>query len=172
MPHKIIITGPESTGKTTLAFRLAREFDGLFVPEYARTYLEKLERKYEQSDLLAIAHQQHDLEQMGMNLPQPVFCDTDILTIKIWSEEVFGSVDPKILELWENQTATIYLLCAPDVPWEYDPMRENPYDRDRLFNIYQDHLENKSENFSVIRGGFELRTKAAIELVHRLLFYS
>ena len=114
--YKIIVTGPECSGKTTLIKKLSQHFKISFAKEYAREYLEKNGLVYEQNDLLKIAQKQIEKEKK-FNL-----LDTDLLTIKIWSEYKYGNCNDWILEKIRNQISQkrIYILCKPDIKWQYD----------------------------------------------------
>jgi nicotinamide riboside kinase len=146
--HKIIVTGPESSGKTTLCKALSRHFNLPFSKEYAREYLDTLNRDYNQEDLLKIAKGQLKSEQNTQLL------DTDLITIKIWSKYKYGSCDKWILEQIEKQKSEnrFYLLCKPDIPWKADPLRENPNDREELFEIYKKELESLAQNYFIVEG--------------------
>ncbi len=138
---KIVLTGPESSGKTTIAQRLAIDFNAPLVTEFARTYLDLLKRPYDQSDLKKIAQGQVAAEKKAATTNPPLLiCDTDLWTILIWSEEKYGKVDPYISKKIKEQKTDLYLLLRPTLPWTYDPQRENPNDRNRLFQIYQNKL--------------------------------
>jgi len=164
---KITITGPESSGKTTLARQLAKAFDTLWAPEYAREYIDQLDRPYREADLLEIARRQVAREdEFAEKSGELLFCDTSLEVIKIWSEYRYGRCHPWILEQLEKRQPDLYLLCAPDLPWEYDPQRENPDDRDALFDIYRKELVGKK--LIEIRGDSEDRTQKAIEAVQSL----
>ena len=150
---KIILTGPESTGKSTLAKQLALEYNTVWVPEFARTYLEGLNRTYREDDLLKIAKGQRDLESFFYKKSnQYMFCDTSMLVMKIWSEYRFGKCDPWILEQLENEKNTIYILCGTDVPWGFDEQRENPNDRNVLYGKYLSELKFYQRKFIEIAG--------------------
>ena len=143
---KVIVIGPESSGKTTLCKALSKHFNLPFSKEYAREYLEKLNRNYNQDDLLKIAKGQLKSEQNTQLL------DTDLITIKIWSEYKYGSCDNWILDQIEKQKTEkrIYLLCKPDIPWEADPLRENPNDREELFEIYKKEIESLEHDYFIV----------------------
>lgn len=145
---KIIVTGPESSGKTTLCKNIASHFKLSHSKEYARKYLKKIGKEYIQEDLLKIAKGQLNLEKVNKIL------DTDLITIKIWSEYKFGNCDNWILDKIEEQKNEIrfYLLCKPDIPWESDPLRENPNDRMKLFEIYKMELENLGHKYHIVEG--------------------
>ena len=146
--HKIIITGPESSGKTTLCNALSKHFNLPFSKEYAREYLEKLNSNYTQDDLLKIAKGQLQTEN-GLQL-----LDTDLITLKIWSEYKYGSCDKWILTQIEKQKAEkrFYLLCKPDIPWQADKQRENPNEREELFKIYKQELDDLEHTYFIVDG--------------------
>ena len=153
MPAKIYITGPESTGKTTLAKALAKSLGSAWVPEYARTYLGRLTRPYRKSDLLEIAKAQANWEDGARSgSGQPIVCDTGMLVLKIWSEYKFGDANKWITKRLEQQRPHLHLLCAPDIPWSEDPLRENPVDREALFAEYKKQLDALNFRYKVISG--------------------
>ncbi|MBT7896427.1 MAG: ATP-binding protein [Flavobacteriales bacterium] len=149
--NKIIITGPESSGKTTLSNDLKKYFNTNLVTEYAREYIDKLNSKYNYEDLLKIAKQQLKNENKTQ-LTTPLICDTDLITIKIWSEYKYSKCDTWILQHIKKQKneSRFYLLCKPDLEWKYDPQRENQFDRKAVFDIYIDELEALNHQYFVI----------------------
>ena len=159
---KIIITGPESSGKTTLCKALSKHFNIPFAKEYARGYINKLVREYTQNDLLSIAKGQLESEFNSQLL------DSDLITIKIWSEYKYGSCDKWILDQIEIQKTEkrFYLLCKPDIPWQADNQRENPNDRKELFEIYKKELEVLGPDYFIVEGGN--RTDKAIYQILQL----
>lgn len=179
---KIVLTGPESTGKTTLANLIAQKYDAPLVIEKAREFLEKEEnKKYTYFSLLTIAIEQYKLEQYTIKRYREenrnrkrlfVVCDTDLITIKIWSKEVFGKYSEwlvKNIKKDKNQDV-LYLLCSPEgVAWEPDPLRENPHDRDRLFKIYEKELSFYQKNVKILRGPQEERLAMACLEIERFL---
>lgn len=146
--HKIIMTGPESSGKTTLCRQLSNHFNISFAKEFARSYIDSLERSYIMDDLLVIAREQLESEFNFQLL------DTDLITIKIWSEYKYGKCDKWILDQIEKQKSEkrFYLLCSPDIPWEADNQRKNPNDRKKLFEIYKNELENLKHKYFIVDG--------------------
>lgn len=153
--RRVVITGPESSGKTTLALDLALRLNGACAPEVAREFLEELGRPYGEQDLIGIARAQIAAEESMAarhGAKEFLVCDTDLITIRIWSEEKFGRCDPWIIEQTHLRPYDLWLLCTPDMPWEPDPMRENPHDRDRLFDVYARTLTALKKPFVVMRG--------------------
>ncbi len=145
---KVIVTGPESSGKTTLCKALSEHLKISFTEEYAREYLNTINREYKEEDLLEIAKGQLLSENNAQIL------DTDLITIKIWSEYKYGKSDKWILGQIEKQKSEnrYYLLCRPDIPWEADPLRESPLNRDELFKIYKREIEELGHDYLIIEG--------------------
>ena len=164
---KIIVTGPESSGKTTLCKEISNQFNIPFTTEYAREYLKNKGVNYNQSDLLEIANGQF-ISEGGLN-QQLSLQDTDLITIKIWSEYKYGNCDNWILEQIAKQKSEnrFYLLCKPDIPWKADPLRENPTNREELFAIYKEELEKLKHNYVIIEG--EERIKNSISKISSLM---
>lgn len=167
---KIAIVGPECTGKSDLSAFLANHFETDWVPEYARGYVNNLIRPYEEHDLLTIAHGQMRLEDEWMiGASRLLFCDTNLLVIKVWSEFKFGTCDPQIIGNLKTRHYDLHLLTYVDLPWENDPLREHPDNREQLYEIYFKELKAMNVPFTEIRGVTEQRRKTAIEAVDRLL---
>lgn len=167
---KVAIVGPECTGKSNLSEFLAKKYNTEWVPEYARGYLDNLTRPYEQHDLLTIAHGQLRIEELWEKTANGIlFCDTNLLVIKVWSEFKFGSCHPEIIEQLHNCHYDLYLLTYVDLPWEEDPQREHPDKREELFEIYLKELQTMNVAFVEIRGETEERRKTAIQAVDQLL---
>ena len=160
---RISITGPESTGKSELAKQLADYYNTLWVPEFARGYLDDLGRKYRFEDITEIARKQLEMEDsIALKASKSLFCDTDFLVTKIWSLYKYGKCDPWIEEMVLSHRYDLYLLCSPDLPWEDDPQREHPLQREELFGMYHEELKQLKVNFTVISGLGKLRLKNAI----------
>ncbi|MEC7646082.1 MAG: ATP-binding protein [Bacteroidota bacterium] len=145
---KIIVTGPESSGKTTLTKALSNHFKILYANEYAREYLKNFNEDYTQEDLLEIAKGQLTSEKNNILL------DTDLITIKIWSNYKYGNCDKWILDQIQKQKSEkrFYLLCNPDIAWEPDLLRENSENRMELFKFYKNELENLNHKYYIIKG--------------------
>lgn len=150
---RIIITGAESSGKSTLARQLGERHNLPYALEFARIYLEKNGPKYDLDLLKEMArlHLIYQREQVQPSAPLGIF-DTDLINYKIWSEEVFGHCPEEIIRGIQLETSHLYLLCAPDLPWEPDPLRENPTDRDRLFERHLCEIQNLGRPYKIIRG--------------------
>lgn len=163
MIKRISITGPESTGKSSLAEALATHYNEPWVKEYSREYLGKLDRPYDRKDIKKILEGQLEAEKRVAGLAGIyLFCDTDPLVTKIWSEFKYGSCDPWIIEQARNHRYDLYLLCDIDLPWEDDPLREHPGKRKELFRLYQEELKNLQAPYRVIRGAGQVRLQQAI----------
>ena len=171
MPKRILILGPESTGKSTLAEKLAKHFAEPWVPEVAREYLEKLDRTYAYEDLLQIGKKQMQLEdELAMQAQHFLFCDTDLRVIQVWSQHRYGKVDPWVLEELARRTYDLILLCATDLPWKADPLREHPdlEMRQQFFEIYQQLSQASGFPWVLISGDTAQRLSTAIQAVGSL----
>jgi NadR type nicotinamide-nucleotide adenylyltransferase len=173
---KIVVIGPESTGKSTLCGALAVHYRTDWVREYAREYLEEHGMEYGYETLSVIAKGQLTLEEaaagrMEQDEPAMLFIDTDLYVIKVWSEYVFGRCETWILEEIARRKYDAYLLCNTDLPWADDPLREypDPGIRERLYHIYRDLLINQSVPWAVVGGASDERLRNAIDAVGRLL---
>ena len=162
---KVVITGPESSGKSTLCKHLSESLFTPHVREYAREYIDSLNREYNEEDLIQIAKGQLGLEEdIISQTPSYLICDTDLLTIKIWSEYKYESCDPEIIELLKNNLPDLYLLASPDFPWEEDSQRENPYNRDELFLVYKAEIIKLDIPYVVLSGTAPERLERAMEI--------
>jgi NadR type nicotinamide-nucleotide adenylyltransferase len=164
-PKRIAIVGPESTGKTTLAEQLAAELNTLWVPEYARTYLENLERPYVEADLIDIARGQLQAEKQALPRSNDyLICDTNLLVVYIWSLFKYGRVAAELQALMNLESYDLHLLTDIDLPWTYDPQRENPdvEDRKRLFDMYEQELLKGGHPYKVISGSEAERLTQAL----------
>ena len=160
---RIVITGPESTGKSELARQLADYYQTIFVPEFAREYLSKLGRSYVFEDIAMIAKGQLELEgSLAEKVEEILFCDTDLLVMKIWSIFKYGKCDPWIEEKVKSHRYDLYLLCDIDLPWVEDPLREHPGKREELFELYLKDLQQLDVEFAIISGTGGERTENAI----------
>ncbi len=167
---KIGITGPESSGKTWMAQALASQFDDLWLPEYAREYLSALDREYDIHDLDIIAGKQLDREDEYLKQAHRVlFCDTDVLVLKIWYEHKFGKVPAFIDEALSANSYSLHLVMKPDIAYEEDPLRENPALGMYFFDRFIENLESYGFAYEVISGSFAERIKKAGKHIQQLL---
>ena len=174
--RKVVILGPESTGKSTLSRQLSEHYKTLSCPEYAREYLTKHGMNYTYDDLLTIAKGQLEGEdkytkKLSGEKNQLLFVDTDMYVMKVWCEFVFGKCHPFILKQIVERKYDLYLLCKNDLPWVEDSLREYPdaARREVLFKMYQDILVNQSTPWAVITGSNDERLKKAIKAVDAIL---
>ncbi len=166
---KVIVTGPESSGKTTLCKQLSEQFKIPFTEEFSRKYIDNLDREYLQEDLVIISKEQLKNEQLTTNNKQLSLHDTDLITLKIWSEYKYGNCNDWITYQIEQQKQEerFYFLCSPDIPWEEDPQRENPHNREELFEIYKLELEQLGHNYSILEG--QKRLEKSIKKITELI---
>lgn len=172
---KIVLFGPESTGKTTLAKQLARYYNSVWVPEYAREYLQDKwnnERKTcGPEDLMPIAEGQMRLENLlAQKTDSVLICDTDLLETKVYSEEYYsGSCDP-ILEKYAIQnTYDLYFLTYIDSPWVEDDLRDKPEEREEMFNAFKEALQKYKRPFVLLKGSKNERLEEAVKHIDTLL---
>jgi NadR type nicotinamide-nucleotide adenylyltransferase len=167
---KVVITGPESTGKTELCKKLASHFNVSYVPEYSREYLTRKTGDYDLDDLREITIGQIRLEDQFLQKQNSlVICDTSLEVIRIWSEWKFNSCDKFILNNARLRAPDLFLLLAPDIPWQSDPLRENPDDREELFAYYQKSLSEYASKVVIINGDGKTRIDSAINAVENIL---
>lgn len=167
-PERILILGPESTGKSTLAADLAAHFREPWVPEFAREYLEKLNRVYEFEDLSEIAKGQIKLEdELAQNASKFLFVDTDLRVIKVWSEHKFDTVAGWIPEEIERRTYSKILITDVDLPWEADPLREHPDlgMRQYFLDKYLDLASKSGFPFQLISGERPNRLALSVKFI-------
>jgi NadR type nicotinamide-nucleotide adenylyltransferase len=172
---KIVVIGPESTGKSTLCQDLALHYQTAWVPEFAREFLDTNNNHYTYDDLLKIAKGQiqaeDDIIGSGKNNRSVVFIDTDMYVMKVWCEFAFGKCHPWIIDQIVQRQYSFYLLCNTDLPWANDPLREYPdlESREQLFNMYKDILVNQRTPWIEISGIEKKRLNLAVEAVDILL---
>lgn len=169
---KIAITGPEASGKSELAAALAKYYNTAYAPEYARKYLENKNGQYSFQDLDKIALGQIKNEELAVKRAREIcFFDTDMLVMYVWSSFRFGKVSPLIKKALSQREYDHWLLCKPDLPWEEDPLRESPNQKEReeLFQIYEDYLKlNFPSQFTIVEGLGANRLNTAISAIEDL----
>ena len=167
----VVITGSESTGKSTLAESLAGHYKTAFVPEYARSYIEHLNRPYRYDDLEHIARQQiHDVQRYKPLCNQILFLDTYLIITKVWFNVVYGHSPTWLDEAIRQSNIHLFLLCSPDLPWEPDAVRENGGEmRNFLFQTYKNELEHYGFNYRIIEGFGENRLLNAISFINEIM---
>lgn len=162
MTRIVCVTGTECTGKSTLARTLAERLGGTLVTEVARDYLAG-RAGYNRGDVLAIARAQVAAEQAALASAEgPVIADTDLSVIQVWWEEKYGALDPWLADALAARAPRRYLLTRPDIPWEPDPLRESPHDRERLHRRYLEVLTAAPFPFTEIGGLGAMRLEAAL----------
>ncbi|SHF60130.1 AAA family ATPase [Pedobacter caeni] len=167
---KIAIVGPESTGKSTITQQLARHYKTLWVPEYARYYCAALTEPCNLQDEINMYHGQIALEESILAIAEKdlIFCDTTFITVKIWSDEVFGETPKVVLDALPNYTYDLYLLMDIDLPWQEDPLRDFPHKREHFMQVWHQELQGLNANYIVINGQEE-RLNNAIAAVGSFL---
>lgn len=166
---KVAIVGPESTGKTTLAMSLAQSYNSVWVPEFARDYLKHKNGKYIYDDLELIAKKQIEQEDLLYKKANHfLFCDTNLIVIKVWSDFVFGKCSDFILDSLATRTYNVTLLTDIDIPWEDDPFREHPHKREELFSIYKNELQKQNIVYSIISSSHAVRLQSASKIINDL----
>ena len=179
--QKIVVLGPESTGKSTLSEALAKHYGVVDCKEYARQYLHENGTKYNFEDLLTIAKGQLTLEEEAIQKAEQLFMeqsknkiviDTNMYVMKVWCEYVFNNCHTYILDEIHKREYDLYLLCDIDLVWTPDEMREYPDEKPRqeLFAIYKDILINQNTAWGIVSGAGDERTQNAIQIIDKILF--
>ena len=169
---KIVLTGPESTGKSTIAQKLANHYNTVWVKEYLRDFAEE---KYSKNlelvypDNLLIAQGQIDLEKEAIDKANRfVFCDTDILQTVVYSYEYYNKAQPELERLLQKSNTDLYLLLNLDVSWEEDILRDKPNDRNRMFDVFKETIIKNDKEYVILKGKGENRLQNAIKYIDEL----
>lgn len=169
MMKKIVVIGPESTGKSTLCEELAEHYQTVWCPEYAREYLLQHGTDYTYDDLSTIAKGQLALEvEVAASARNNLFIvDTDLYVMKVWYEVAFQHCPTWILKAIATAHCDLYLLCSTDLPWAEDALREYPdlKTRQRLFRMYKDILIQSGVPWVEIRGTERQRLQTAVQAI-------
>ncbi len=169
---KIVVIGPESTGKSTLCEQLAAHYKTIWCPEFAREYLLQNGMDYTYDDLLKIAMGQLELENALLSEAKNnlYFIDTDMYVMKVWCEVAFAACHPWILKQIANRYYDLYFLCNVDLPWVPDELREYPDlpVREKLYKMYKDIMVNSNGKWVEISGSPAERLQTAISVIDSL----
>lgn len=168
---KIVLTGPESTGKSKLGIALATHYGLKCVPEFARHYMEKNGKAYNYELLLEMARghkvfQKQALENYDLDM---IFFDTDLMNYYLWSKIVYNKTHKWIEDEMQKEQDHLYLLLYPDIPWQPDPLRENPNNRHHLYDHHYRTITDLKRTYRVIKGSGQARIKNAISAVEEML---
>jgi NadR type nicotinamide-nucleotide adenylyltransferase len=172
---KVVLFGPESTGKSTLSELLARHYNTVWVPEYAREYLQdkwnNQRKTCEQKDLIPIAIGQMGLEnELAKKADKILICDTDLLETKVYSEEYYGGfVDPDLDRAATESQYDLYLLSYIDTPWEADDLRDRPTQREEMFRAFERALVNNQRPYVILKGRVKERMNTAVQAIDKIL---
>ncbi|WP_313112833.1 ATP-binding protein [Aequorivita sediminis] len=172
---KVVLFGPESTGKTTLAQQLAAHYKTHWVPEYMREYLEEKWKTQGElvtkEDLIPIAKGQlNQEEEIAKKSDKLLFLDTNLLELKVYSEYYYNGYCPEEIksEATKNNYS-IYLLTYIDIPWEADVLRDRPNNREEMFSIFETELKLQGFPYKILKGNERERFSKAVEIIDKLL---
>ncbi len=172
---KVVIFGPESTGKTTISRQLARYYNTVWVPEYAREYLQDKWNNHRETctndDLIPIAVGQMKLEnELAKKADKLLICDTDLLETKVYSQEYYGGfVDERLNEAANTNQYDLYFLTYIDTPWEADDLRDRPDQRQEMFDAFENALKSHHKNYILLKGDKKTRLATAVKAIDELL---
>lgn len=169
--QRVVITGPESTGKTELTVALSDYYNTSYVPEYAREYISKLSRNYNFNDIENIARKQIELSELQFKKANRIlFYDTYLIITKVWFQWVYNDCPEWLINEIEKLKTDLFLLCNNDIPWIPDPVRENGgINRKKLFEIYKSELINYGFNYEIVSGKGVTRFENAKFFVDKLV---
>jgi NadR type nicotinamide-nucleotide adenylyltransferase len=167
---KIAIVGPESTGKSTMSAYLADYYQTIWVPEYAREYCEKLTQPPTWQDEINMFYGQVALEkELAPKANGLLICDTTFITVKIWSDEIFGQSPQEVLDALPHHHYDLYLLLNIDLPWQDDPLRDFPTKREHFMDIWYKELNDLNANHILISGTGQDRYENAVAAIDKFL---
>ncbi|MCJ0741888.1 AAA family ATPase [Pedobacter montanisoli] len=168
---KIAVVGPESTGKSTMAKQLSKYYNVPWVPEYARYYCANLTEACTLQDEVNMFYGQVALEDSVVENMEGDFliCDTTFVTVKIWSDAFFGQTPEVVLEALKQREYDFYVLLDIDLPWEDDPLRDFPNQREHFMQVWHDELKALNANYKLVSGVGEQRLDNAIKVIDEFL---
>lgn len=171
---KVVLFGPESTGKTTLANQLAKHYNTVFVKEFSRVYAKKKSlqnKKLTENDVLTIAIGQIALENQQQKLANKLLiCDTDLLETKVYSKFYYNGYCPELVRKYAKlNTYNLYFLTYIDTPWEADGLRDKPHEREAMFNAFEKALINNNRPYVLLKGDNKKRLATAIKHIDKLI---
>jgi NadR type nicotinamide-nucleotide adenylyltransferase len=170
---KIAVVGPESTGKSTMSAFLAEHYQTVWAPEYAREYCEKLTEPPMWQDEINMFYGQLALEQEYLPKANKILvCDTTFITVKIWSDQIFGRSPQEVLDELPKRYYDLYLLLDIDLPWEDDPLRDFPTMREHFMGVWHKELQDLNANYVTISGIGKDRYERAVKAVDEFLMRS
>lgn len=163
---KVLVSGPESTGKTTISKYIAAHFGGIYISEFAREYLEKHGSEYNEKDLLFFAiettKQYHNPRKSELEIH-----DTSLIDIVVWSLYKYDRCDPKIEEMTKQLDFDLIFLATPEVPWTEDPLRENENNRQDLYDLFVMKLNELDKEYTILHSDKDEREVQVKEIVNR-----
>lgn len=167
---RVCVTGPESTGKTTLASRLADAWHTVWVPEASRVYAERKAIPLTADDVAPIAREHVEMAEDAEHLATRLLVlDTDLLSTVIYSRHYYGGVPRQVEVLERGRRADLYLLCDVDVPWVPDGIRDRPVNRKEMLELFRAALDARGLRWTMIRGSWHDRWRQALEGVEALV---
>lgn len=169
---KIVLTGPESCGKTTLASQLAAHFSTVWASEYAREYLNTLGRYVIESDIPEImkGHIKQE-EYLTKEANKILFLDTDLTVTKIYARHYFNNIPKELKEAEDSHSYDHYLLLKPDIPWVADWQRDAPHLRNEFFSVFENEIKLKNTPYTIIEGDYNERLQKAILASEKVMAY-
>lgn len=168
-PIRIAITGPESTGKTELTRALSNHYKAIWIPEFARNYVRKLNSNYTYNDVVIIAKRQIEQYKQSQTRSKFIFFDTWLIITKIWFKEVYGKYPGWLDESLREYPIDLFLVCNTDIVWVFDSVRENEDSRDYLLHQYIKEIENLNIPYRLISGKDDKRRQNAIGAIEAFL---
>ncbi len=167
---KIAIVGPESTGKSTISAQLAKHYNTVWVPEYAREYCAALTEPCTWQDEINMFYGQIEMEEKLLpEANEILICDTTFITVKIWSDHIFGTSPREVITELHKRPYDLYLLMDIDLPWQEDPLRDFPHLREHFMDIWHKELRSLHANYSVVSGNNDERFQNAVAIIDNYL---